>query len=190
MSGRNLNSKLCGVIQYNDFESGRVVPIGRLKEYCCLTGATYFYILHDCDRNDDGSVKTLHYHVVLDFGNSRRGSLAVVRDLARFMEIPDCLISMETCSNICGAIRYLVHADDPAKHQYDYSFIDTNDKLLLDEYFSCQKDLTVTSLIRIVEENRFDAIAIMRRIGLTNYMRYRYVIQDIIRANTGCRGSY
>lgn len=74
--------------------------------------------LHDRDVNEDGEPKKPHRHVLIDFGKTKKSA-------AQVQEISDELSGVKVDPKQClvrtmrGAVRYLVHYDDPSKAQYD-----------------------------------------------------------------------
>lgn len=73
----------------------------------------YAYIKHDMDIEDDsGEIKKTHLHVVLYFKNKKELS-----ELAKEIGIPENYIKI--WDSKIKAIRYLVHADNLFKYQYN-----------------------------------------------------------------------
>ena len=69
--------------------------------------------LHDQDINEDGEFKKPHYHVLMKYPSKK--SIQQVYSL--------CLklgshVSPEAVESFDGYLRYLIHEDDPDKHQY------------------------------------------------------------------------
>ncbi len=69
--------------------------------------------LHDKDLNVDGTVKKAHYHVILSFdGQKTRTQAMAIFELVNG-------VGIERIESIKGYSRYLVHADNPEKAQYN-----------------------------------------------------------------------
>lgn len=69
--------------------------------------------LHNRDVNPNGERKKPHYHIVLRY-SSNKSYAQVLKDIECFEgSIPQKIKSMK------GQIRYLVHADNPEKAQYE-----------------------------------------------------------------------
>lgn len=138
---------------------------------------TWAGITHDRDTEPDGSAKKLHFHYIFKFENARElGTVARALGLGdddwRFLEVPDKF-------NV--QLRYLVHADDPDKYQYDLHDVrgplagalgDLLDKdtpegvralAILDWIESIDSPLSFTTLIRWACENGY--YDIIRRNG-------------------------
>ena len=95
--------------------------------------------LHDKDKNDDGSDKKAHWHVILNYSGKK--SYEQVQEIAKEIST-DYPIRVE---DICALTRYITsHIDDPDKAQYDKSESICMGGFDLDKYFEMPK-----SLIRI-----------------------------------------
>lgn len=79
----------------------------------------FSYILHDKDVKEDGSPDKPHWHVCVWFSNAR-----FIDGLAKELGIESRFVQLTT--NATHDLRYLVHADDPDKFQYDISEVQTN----------------------------------------------------------------
>lgn len=77
------------------------------------------YILHDSDVDSDGNPKKPHYHF---YGKS--ADKLTSSGLAYRVHVPES--ACRVVSKWKGALRYLVHADNPEKHQYAVSDISSN----------------------------------------------------------------
>lgn len=95
-------------------------------------------ILHDDDyytSNDDvdeslvGTQKKVHFHVVFFWDNSYQ-----LGYIAHKIGLPSNYLQKVASRN--GAIQYLVHKNNPEKHQYNISDIVTNIEKLQSKYFS------------------------------------------------------
>lgn len=69
--------------------------------------------LHDKDVNPDGEMKKAHYHAVLSYKGNK--SFEQIDEIARILKAP----VPQRVSSLVGAVRYLVHMDNPEKYQYD-----------------------------------------------------------------------
>ncbi len=73
----------------------------------------YAFILHDKDYNEKGEIKKAHYHVILNLSNAKS-----ISALAKELNIGANYITPTKKSYING-LRYLIHADDKDKYQYE-----------------------------------------------------------------------
>lgn len=72
----------------------------------------YVYILHDSDLDSDGNLKKAHYHVILSLPNNSPTNIESIKSRLQ-------LEYVEGVRSVRSAMRYLVHADDPDKFQYE-----------------------------------------------------------------------
>ena len=86
-----------------------------------LTGvfSQWAYILHDSDVDSVGNPKKPHYHFYGKCADKLTSS-----GLAYRVHVPES--ACRAVSSWKGALRYLVHADNPEKHQYNVSDISAN----------------------------------------------------------------
>lgn len=69
--------------------------------------------LHDKDINPDGTPKKPHFHVLLLFESVK--SLQQVKEMLKKVKSVGC----EKVNSVRGYTRYLCHLDNPEKHQYN-----------------------------------------------------------------------
>lgn len=85
--------------------------------------------VHDADLNGDGSEKKKHIHFVLTFeGNKSFDQIKEITDRL------GCPIPQQV-RNMRAMVRYLIHADNPDKHQYKREDIYCSGGFELDDYF-------------------------------------------------------
>jgi len=98
--------------------------INGIKAVCKNVSRNYYYILHNNDTNELGDIVKPHWHLLMTMGSSR--DLPTMQNY--FKDFPELLEnSFEKIGSIHWAKRYLVHADDPAKYQYNINDVETND---------------------------------------------------------------
>lgn len=73
----------------------------------------YVSPVHDSDVRANGEVKKTHYHLVLSYKGNK--SFEQIDEIARMLHAP----IPERVNSLTGAVRYLIHMDDPDKYQYD-----------------------------------------------------------------------
>lgn len=81
------------------------------------------YILHDKDKTEDGTPKEPHTHIYMEF-TSPRGVKAVARALGLDEDHYNLVEALKKSKS--GALRYLVHTDDPKKNQYAHEEVIAN----------------------------------------------------------------
>lgn len=127
-------------------------------------------------------VKT-HYHIVIKNDNARW--LSSIQK--SFIYIPKN--DIQVCHNFRGAIRYLIHADDPNKYQYSFSSIDTNMLDIVGKQFldKVDSDSVATGIINFINDNlgycdESDVIKYLQSIGHPSYYpRYRNMVVDLLK---------
>lgn len=92
--------------------------------------------LHNKDFNPDGEPKKAHYHIILVYSGPT--SFNVVNSLCEHLNqpIPKALESVR------GYYRYLTHADNPEKAQYDSKDIQTLNGFNISDYVEMTKSET------------------------------------------------
>lgn len=85
--------------------------------------------LHDQDLNGDGSEKKAHIHFVLTYEGNK--SFEQVQEITDRLHCP----IPQMCGNMRAMVRYLIHIDNPDKHQYKREDIRCYGGFALDDYF-------------------------------------------------------
>lgn len=86
--------------------------------------------LHDKDVNADGSPKKPHWHVIYIFDGPH--------SYEQMKEISDSVNAAPPVRvlNVRGAVRYLIHLDDPEKYQYHLGELKSFCGLDVSKYFA------------------------------------------------------
>lgn len=146
-------------------------------------GFRYWCIKHDKDVHDDGSLKTVHYHVIFEVNDRHRNTFyfelakTFFSNITSYAQITcNVLLNKQKRSNI----RYLVHADDDSKARYNKDDVITNDRTTLT---NCLTDaFTIDYLLEVV--NNSDTLTdVMKVIGLDTYKVYSHAIDIIWKEN-------
>ena len=98
--------------------------------------------LHDKDLNADNTPKKAHYHIILCYEGPTTYSNVCKLTESLNQPIPQPLEQLR------GYYRYLVHKDNPEKHQYDEYKITTLNGFDISNYL----DLTNTQIVAILKE--------------------------------------
>lgn len=142
----------------------------------------YAYILHDKDVDDNGEVKTPHFHLCLHTVQQRRKK-SVITMLANFLNMPDECISVDFSKNWQQCLRYLVHLDDKEKYQYQWKDIECS-KGYEDFVISVLNldDVKPISFQEFIQEfQRYHSLVdLISHIGVKNWNRYRTVARDLM----------
>lgn len=129
----------------------------------------YYLIEHNEDENNR------HFHVVLDFGDTSQARFSTLKKMFPYGDIERCKGGVKAC------VRYLVHADQPEKAQYDWDDIVTNAKDKLEGYkIPGQKSIN-TRLEYILGEiiaGRIREYEIAEKIEPEIYVRYATKIKN------------
>jgi hypothetical protein len=120
-------SRTYGLIIPSDWENARAIVL-KAK----AVAKYYYFIEHardvyssDGEHGMAGELKNKHIHLLFTFNSSR--DLGTVQNY--FSEFPELRKnSFELIRNAFGAKRYLIHADNPEKTQYDVLEVESNDK--------------------------------------------------------------
>jgi len=114
--------------------------ISGIKAICKNVSRNYYYMFHDKDKNELNELVKPHWHLLMTMGSSR--DLPTMQNY--FKDFPELLEnSFEKIGSIHWAKRYLIHADDPSKYQYNPDNVETND--------IAYKDLFITFASKIEE---------------------------------------
>lgn len=111
--------------------------------FCCSP-------LHKDDKNADGSPKKPHWHLVLAFDGVKTYEQVCEITAALNAPIP------QRVESIRGAVRYLVHMDNPDKAQYSKADIRTFGGMEIDEYLRTSEQArgnVVRDMCRWVTDN-------------------------------------
>lgn len=116
------------IVVYNEPTLEQLIQCGA-KEYA--------FIKHDSDMNENGEIKKTHWHIYFKTRTRKtKGAIAKVFNINENQV--DLLIQF--ASNESSCIRYLIHADDLDKYQYEIKNISSN--LNIQPFF----DLELTDL--------------------------------------------
>lgn len=158
----------------------------RLSAWCKEHCNDYSFIMHDRDKQDDGSPKWPHIHMCLIMKSVGKGrnypSLnTILNALAKEIEIDSLSIQIDEMTSETGSIQYLIHKRDAEKAQYTESEVITSytsDELhtLME---SDEQTISVSYLVNVCKMSH-NRIEILTTIGLKFYKEYRLVINDIL----------
>lgn len=98
--------------------------------------------LHNKDVNADSTPKKAHWHVILIFGSKK--SYSQVLEITEMLHAP----IPQKIQNIKGAVRYLIHFDNPEKFRYNREDIRCHGGAEIDQYFQ----FSSSSRLQILKE--------------------------------------
>lgn len=107
--------------------------------------------IHDRDKEDDGSLKKAHYHLLIAYSSAT--TLNNIRGWVNACGMPESeLHSVRVCASGAAYFRYLTHKDNPEKVQYDDNDIRVfNDSDELFKKFSKTASEKIFDLVRIFQ---------------------------------------
>lgn len=117
------------------------------------------YILHDSDVDSEGNAKKPHFHF---YGKS--ADKLTASGIAYRVHVPES--SCRVVSKWKGALRYLVHADNPEKHQYDVSDISANFPLA--GIFTLSDDMQAARIFAYISDTRCTSVTTLTGWSIQN----------------------
>ena len=133
----------------------------RLVNICIEQGFDYAYIKHDKDLKEDLSdFKDLHFHFLIFMPNQK-----TISALSKILKVGENYIQF--IRNKRGAIRYLTHADNNDKADYDILNIKSN--MDLTKYFQ-----------NIVSDENVEIEMIIEFISVKHQISYRALMKFVI----------
>lgn len=126
---------------------------------------SWAYVLHDKDTDENGELKAPHYHLYIEFQNAR--SFQAMRNKFEGAHI-------EVAQNREFCIQYLIHRNNPEKHQYKIDEVESNMhdiNIVLDApYFEV---FNPAMILKYFEQGTTTFIAFYKRFGpyVKNHMQ-------------------
>lgn len=145
-------------------------------------GAEFWYILHDSDihSEDDlveyklkhngadpswkpGDIKKPHYHIVV-----HNSSNCIKRNAVRKFGVADNYVCK--VGNLKSMVRYLVHKDNPEKHQYTEDQVITNAIDKLESFLKEELDVTDKArlLLEFIYSGSCDSLSSLANYAINN----------------------
>ena len=110
-------SRLWEIVLYGESEPDiAMIAYLRSVEAVLHDGLEFVGILHDKDFDESGQPKKPHMHVLFRFANARHGTSVAKSFRLGYNQVAPVHSWRAAC-------RYLVHADQPEKHQYSESAV-------------------------------------------------------------------
>lgn len=137
------------------------------ENYCCdeiiANAVQYFeqwaYILHDSDSTADGDLKKSHFHFY-----GRCSTPRTPQSVSNVIGVP--ISSIRNVSKWKSAIRYLIHADNPEKFQYEPDSVSSN--FPLDGFFTISDDNQARLLMQHIIDMRSGSVVELTAWALDN----------------------
>lgn len=123
--GKEIKSRLFNIMQYvKHKETGKEL----LNEKTIKTALNkaklvrWAYILHDKDRNENGTLKEPHWHIVLEYENRIN-----LKSIAQWFGIEENFVEVPNGRNaFMSCAKYLVHWKEEEKYQYEWDEVKNN----------------------------------------------------------------
>lgn len=125
---------------------------------------------HDRDVNPDGAEKKRHCHVLLCFKSKQSYAAVVAMLKGLFGEKGASIVGVanpEVCRNVTGTVRYMVHADNPEKAQYEREDIKAWGGKSVDKVWGDDATLTrgyLVSIEELIEERNIVELSDLSRV--------------------------
>jgi len=100
--------------------------------------------VHNADLNGDGSEKKRHIHFLVTFEGKK--SFEQIREITDRLNCP----IPQQCRNVRSMVRYMIHLDNPEKHQYKKEDIKPHGGFALEDYFNRSQSENRTILKEIL----------------------------------------
>lgn len=117
------------------------------------------YILHDSDTTADGDLKKSHYHFY-----GRCSTPRTPQSVVNVIGVP--ISSIRNVSKWKSAIRYLIHADNPEKFQYEPDSVSSN--FPLDGIFTISDDKQARLIMQHIIDTRSVSVVELTSWALDN----------------------
>ena len=135
-SGREtVRSKTWQAILYPDAENYSCdsvltnIKLNAYKYACILHNEDYYTSSDEVDENQIGKPKKEHFHIVFFWDNSYQ-----LGYIANKIGLPSNYL--QKTESRSGAIQYLIHKNNPEKHQYNISDIESNIEKIQTKFFN------------------------------------------------------
>ena len=139
----------------------------------------YAYILHDKDVLDNGEIKGPHIHLVF-CSDKAKSSNSWIEHFSSLLDISTDAVSVEMQGSEKKCLRYLLHLDDGAKHQYDRSEVVTNmDDACKKAWEASTGFVSSPTLEQLLEASKGGSRALYNLVGLAGFEKAERVIAKI-----------
>lgn len=144
-------------------------------------GFIYYACLHDKDKDEKGSLKRPHMHIVI-CSMKRLRVKQVIRYFEDIAQTNFENVRVEENISLVSSVQYLLHINDCNKFQYSRSELlsnqqDNADALLIETPKT--NELTTTTLIDLIFNQRLNRLELIGAIGIGKYQHYRHTINDL-----------
>ena len=116
------------VLEEFDRVNNKHISEADLDNYCKaeMRFSFYAFIKHDSDRDMDGNLEHIHYHLVV-ICNQAYSKNTIINSIASGLLVNIDIVQVRKNKSFVGSIRYLLHKDDVTKFPYQFQDIWTSD---------------------------------------------------------------
>lgn len=142
--------------------------ITTLKEF----GWDFVGILHDKDKNKDGSIKKAHWHIYLEFVNACFNT-----SICKQLGLPDNFVRKMEKTNEVKFLAYLTHYQSKDKYKYDDSELLSSSDKMIELVMNARNQLEtavftesqkVTYLLKLIDELGIDSMTRLVEVACYN----------------------
>lgn len=179
-NGKNLNV----VIQLQKTNKKEALELLDSEASLHFGNGRYAYILHDKDINEDGELKPSHVHLVF-ISPIGKSSDNWIEFFKKWLNVDSDAISIEMVKNEKACLRYLIHLDNPTKHQYSSDEVKTNMKDALRRAFdSANGYVSNPTLEQLKIASMEGKEGIYKLVGLQGFEKACRILDQIQEENT------
>jgi len=128
------------------------------------------YILHDKDVDDDGNVKTPHYHVAVRLHYPQDS-----KHIAKWFEVQENYIE-RVKGKWSDMLKYLIHENAPMKYQYEVSEVVSNFDWVKDK--NTNEDWRKQEIIKSIENGDIRRYNLYEKVTANEYDKYKKAITN------------
>lgn len=136
---------------------------------------SYYMAEHNEDEENQ------HFHIVIEFKNNSQCKFNTLKSKFPYGHIDSCRFGVHHC------VRYLVHADNPEKAQYEWGAVYTNNLARLERYKQPSKSTEKQRVDRLVDQicrGDIREYEFPDKIEPSLYVKYRSTFQNALELRT------
>lgn len=181
MATFNSGKNIAVVLQLQNDDEKEVLSLLKENTSKIFGLSAYAYILHDKDVLENGGIKGKHVHMAIK-GDVARSSNNWIAHFADNLKLDKDAVSVEMLGSEKAVLRYLLHLDDPTKHQYDRSEVITNNVEMCRRAWNTSNSFnTSPTLEQLIEANKEGARGVYNLVGLSYFERAYRVLEKVSR---------
>lgn len=179
MANFNSGKNLAIVLQLQQANEKEVLALLEQNPSSIFGRGRYAYILHDKDVLDTGEIKGKHIHIVFN-AETAKSSANWIKHFSEQLKVEPEAVSVEMQGSEKKCVRYLLHLDDGAKHQYDRSEVITNmDDVCRKAWEASSGFVQSPTLEQLTEAYKGGAKALYNLVGMSSFAKAKRVCEEI-----------